>query len=349
MKKAVKLFLVMGLLACLAGPAMLFAGPGAESTETGSFDIGIFVPGVVAGSPLYEQLVSGAERAAADAGNATVKVLEGGFNQGEWEEKLMSLAATMEYELILTSNGAMPFVAMPVAEAFPDQKFLIVDAIFEGHPQMHTLLYNQFEQGAMGGFLGALVSTSAMDGANPALKIGLIAGQEYPAMNDMIVPGYEYGAKQVNKGFEVDFRVLGNWYDANKAGELANSMFDAGVDVILTACGGANQGVITAAQDRGKYVLYFDDENYGLAPGTIVGCSVLMQDRAVYEQVTAAIAGDVEWGAAEIVDVAGGYVGFVDDHPLYVDAVSKEVRDMMAGVLADVRAGKIALEVPKFW
>ncbi|MCK5155710.1 MAG: BMP family ABC transporter substrate-binding protein, partial [Spirochaetales bacterium] len=183
------------ILAYFLFPASLFAAGGVEEEiikEQIPFDIAVFIPGVVAGSAVYEQLVSGAERAAAEYDNAAVKVLEGGFNQGEWEEKVMSLAATGEYELIVSGNGAMPYVAMPVAEAFPDQKFLILDSIIE-HPQMHTILYNQIEQGYMIGYLAGLITKSAMTSANSDLKIGMIAGQEYPAMNIMIQPGYEMG------------------------------------------------------------------------------------------------------------------------------------------------------------
>jgi simple sugar transport system substrate-binding protein len=313
------------------------------------FDIGVFVPGVVAGSPLYELLVAGAEKAAADYEHVSLKVIEGGFNQAEWEEKVMSMAATMEYELILTSNGAMPYVCMPVAEAFTDQKFLIVDAILPDHPQMATVLYNQVEQAFFVGYLGGLITKSGMSGATPDLKVGMIAGQQYPAMDQMIVPGFEMGAKAVDAGITNDFRVLGNWYDANKAAELANSMIDAGVDVIAVAAGGANQGVIKAAQERGKYVLYLDDDHYALAPGTIVGCAALMQDRAVYEKVKEAVEGTIRWGEAVILHTRDGYVDFVDTNPMYEQAVSEDVRAEMEKMLDDMRSGKVALEVPKFW
>ena len=369
MKKNGKILVVLLVLFCLLSPALVFGGgkqekpepasspmaekpaeePMEEAKPMGPVDIGIFVPGVVAGSPLYEQMVAGAEMVAAEHSNVTVKVLEGGFNQGEWEEKLMSLAATMEYELILSGNGAMPFVAMPVAEAFPDQKFLIVDSIITGHPQMHTLLYNQVEQAYMVGYLGGLVTKSKMSGATPDLKIGVIVGQQYPAMDEMIIPGYKMGAKAVDPGIEVDFRVLGNWYDANKAGELANSMMDAGVDVIMTACGGANQGVIAAAQARGTYVLYFDDEHYDLAPGTIVGCAALDQKRAVYEKLNEYLDSGLPWGEAVIVGVAEGYVQFADKNDLYKSTASESVRMEMAKMLEQMRNGSLKLEVPKFW
>jgi basic membrane lipoprotein Med (substrate-binding protein (PBP1-ABC) superfamily) len=275
--------------------------------------------------------------------------LDCGFNQAEWEDKVMSMAATGEYDLILTSNGAMPWVCLPVAEAFPNEKFLIVDAILPDNPQMVTVLYNQVEQAYVVGYLGGLITKSDMSGATPDLKIGMIVGQQYPAMDQMIVPGYEKGAKAVDAGITVDFRVLGNWYDANKAAELAKSMMDAGVDVIMTVAGGANQGVIKAAQERGRYVLYLDDDNYALAPGTIVGCAALKQDRAVYEKLKEAVEGTIKWGEAVILNMRDGYVDFVDTNPLYEQSVSEDVRADMKKMLDDMRSGRVSFEVPKFW
>ena len=324
------------------------------SAMVAAYDIAIFVPGVVAGSPLYEDMVAGVEKVAAENDDVTVKILEAGFDQSTWEEQMVSLAATEEYELIVSSNGAMPFVSLPAAEAFPNQKFLFVDSIIAGNPQMYSVLYNQVEQGAVLGYLAGLVTTSDMEGATPELKVGFIGGQEYEALNSMIVPGYELGAKLANPGIEVDFRVIGNWYDANKAGELANSMIDAGVDVIATACGGANQGVIQVCQERGKYVLYLDKDDYDLAPGTIIGCSALGQEDAVYENVKAAIAGELVWGEYEILGISDGYVEFVDTNILYETAVSTEVFNAMKVLLLDLRGSgdtwlKAQMVVPEYW
>jgi riboflavin transport system substrate-binding protein len=303
---------------------------------------------------LYEQLVAGVQQVAAENPDVTMKVVEAGFDQSTWEQKMVSLAATEEYDLIVSSNGSMPFVAMSAADAFPDQKFLIFDAVISGNPQMYTVLYNQVEQAAAMGYLAGLVTTSDMAGANADLKVGFIAGQQYEAMDNMLVPGYELGAQLANPGISVDFRVLGNWYDANKAAELANSMIDAGVDVIMTACGGANQGVIQAAQDRGKYVLYADDEHYDLAPGTIVGCGVIKQQEVVYQRVKDAIAGDIEWGNYEILGISDGYVDFPDANPLYISSVSDAVRNKMQVLLDDLRSSyetwlKAQMIVPEYW
>jgi len=330
-------------------PGLAFAAGETEApaAEAKPFNIAVFVPGVVAGSPLYEQMVEGTEKAAAERPNVTVKVLEAGFNQAEWEEKMTSLAATGEYDVIVTSNPAMPFVSMPVAEKFPDQKWLNLDGYLDGHPQFATLLYNQMEMTYMDGYLGALVSTSGMSGANKELKAGMVVAQEYPALTKLMKPGFEMGLKAVNPGFTLDYRVIGNWYDANKAADLANSMIDAGADVILTIAGGANQGVIKACQGRGKYVLFVDVNDYKAAPGTILGCAVLNQTRAAYERVKMAIEGTLEYGKAEIVHTKDGYVDFADADPLYTNNVPADIRAKMGELVKKMRSGEFHLEPPQ--
>jgi basic membrane lipoprotein Med (substrate-binding protein (PBP1-ABC) superfamily) len=338
MKRILTLALIAAL--CLAVPLAVFA-------QAKPFKIGVYVPGVVAGSPLYEQMVAGCEKALKEFPNASMKVIEAGFNQGEWQEKMTSLAATGEYDLILSSNGAMPFICAETAKAFPKQKFLVVDSYLAGNPQIATLLYNQVEQGYLVGYLGGLVTKSKMPGANADLKAGAMVGQQYPAMDKMIIPGFEQGLKAVDPKITLDVRVLGNWYDANKAADLTNSLIDAGADVIMTACGGANEGVIKAAKARGKYVFYFDANEYKIAPGTIIGCAVLNQEKAVYERVKLAIQGKLAYGKAEIVNAKDGYVDLADNDPLYINNVAADVRQKMADVTKKIRTGALALQVPQ--
>jgi simple sugar transport system substrate-binding protein len=334
-------------MTCILAVALGLGLAAGAFAQTKSVNMAIFVPGVVAGSPLYEQLVSGAQMAAKENPGLSLKVIEGGFNQAEWGEKVMSLAATESYQYILTSNPSMPFVCLEVAKAFPKQKFINMDAYLKGNPQFYTALYNQVEQAYMCGYIGGLVTKSKMKGANNDLKVGMIVAQEYPALLKMMKPGYEQGLKAVDAGITVDYRVIGNWYDANKAGDLAKSMMDSGVDVILTIAGGANQGVIKAAQARGKYVLYFDSNEYKLAPGTIIGCGILRQEKAVYEVVKKALAGTLPFGAADILSARDGYVDFVDNDPLYLSTIPQDLRDKMASVIKSIRTGALKLEVPQ--
>jgi riboflavin transport system substrate-binding protein len=309
--------------------------------------LAIYVPGVAAGSPLYEQMVSGAQKAAAEFPNLIVKVVEGGFNQAEWPEKVTSLAATGTYDYILTSNPSMPAICADVGKSFPNQKFIVMDGYLAGNPQFYTVMYNQVEQGYFAGFLAGLITKSKMKGATPDLKVGAIVAQEYPALTKEMIPGYQQGFQAVDPKITLDYRIVGNWYDANKGADLANSMMDAGVDVILAIAGGAGQGIIKAAQQRGRYVVYFDSNQYKIAPGTIVGCATLDQERAVYEALKKALQGTLAFGTADVVDAKSGYVDFADKDPLYLSNVPADVRAKMADLMKKFRSGAMKLPVPE--
>ncbi len=326
-------------------PTLVFAS-GSEEQRDDVFRVGVFVPaGAVEGSPTYEMLVEGATRAVEDLETAEIKVVEGGFNQALWEEGLAGMAAGGEYDLLVTSNPSMPALAAAVAERFPGQRFLVMDGYLEGNRQIHTVLYNQREQAFLVGYFAGLVTTGNMEFSNPDLRVGLLAGQEYPIMNDVILPSFQMGARSINKNIEVDFRVLGNWNDAAKAGELATSMIDRGVDVILTIAGTGNQGVVGAARSRGAYVLWFDSAGYALAPRFIIGSAVVRQDQATYERVASAIRGELAFGEAEILGVREGFVDFADEDPLYELHVPQSIRNEMADLVARMQSGELHLDM----
>ena len=334
-------------IVCIVLSVFFACGGGNEKPEA-EFSIAVFVPGVVSGSPTYEMLVAGVERAVAERKKASVKVVEGGFNQGEWADGVTSLAATGSYDLIVTSNPALPRICQRVASQFPEQKFLVLDGHLEGNPNIYTFLYNQMEQAYMIGHMGGLITTSSLPGATADLSVGLIAGQEYPIMNSVIRVGYEMGLSSVDQNISLDFRIVGNWYDAAKGAELAASMFDSGVDVILAIAGGANQGVLSEAKKRGRYVLWYDSNGYALAPGTVLGSSALKQDLAAYEKTLLAIDGKLSYGTAEIRGVREGYVEFVQDDDLYLKHVPESLRKRQKLAVDELKSGRTSFVMPVF-
>jgi len=328
--------------------APLFAD-GKKDRTSKQIRIAVFVPGVVSGSPVYEMLANGVSKAAADAnasGNkVSVQIVEAGTRQADWGTKLTALVASGDYDLIVSSNPAIPEIIAPVSAQFPKQEFLVFDAYASGNPRVTTFRYNQREQAYLSGYMAALVSSSKMKYANAAKRIGLVAGQEYPAMNGIILPAYLEGAKAVDPAFEVDFRVVGNWYDASKGAELARAMKVAGCDVILPIAGGANQGVIAAAKDSGFYVAWFDDNGYAKAPGYVVSSSIMAQERLAREKTLAWIDGSLVAGVPSTLGIKEGYVSFVSDDPLYAETVPKALRDREAAIVAKLASGELALPV----
>jgi len=318
----------------------------AESAASQNLSVLVYITGMIAGSPPYELLAAGAEGFAASHEGVTVKVYEAGFNQAEWEEQLTSLVASGEYNLVLGSNPSLPEICANVGKKFPNQKFIITDAQYTGNHQISTYLYNQYEQSLYLGYLAGLITTSNMPHANAAKKLGFIAAQEYPLLNRHIVPGFLAGAKMADPAIELDFRIIGNWFDANKAAELARSMIDSGVDVFASIAGGAAQGMIKTAGEKGAYVVFHNTNEYKTAPGVIVGCGIMEQKKLVEEILADVLAGKIAWGTAKTVGVREGYLGFAADDPGYTGYLPENIRAKFNTFMANMKAGKVAYTLP---
>ena len=306
----------------------------------------VFIPGVVAGSPTYEMLVEGAQEFAGENEGVEIRVYEAGFNQAQWEEQLMALVATGRYDLVLSSNPALPEIAVNVARLFPAQKFIITDASYSGNPQIMTYMFNQFEQGLFLGYLAGLVTTSDMPHVNASRRIGFIAAQEFPLLSRHMVPGFIEGARLVDPTIELDFRVIGNWFDAGAASELAQGMINAGVDVFTSIAGGATQGLMHAIRDRGAYVVFFNSNEYHQAPGLVVGSGILRQKELTMEVLRNFVEGNTNFGTSTTVGVREGYIDFIFDDPGFRDHVPAEIQQRLAAFMDDFRSGRIEFTVP---
>ena len=328
-------------LIILSGIFMLFTA--CTSQKKSAKSVAVFVPGVVSGSPVYEMLVEGAN-AAVDSYNsgvdenakAQIFVLEAGTNQAEWGNKILALTSEQKYDLIISSNPSLPELILPVIEQFPSQKYIVLDAELSGNANMYTVCYNQYEQAYLTGFIGGLMSKSH--------KLGLVAAQEYPVMNNIIAPYFEKGAQAAAAGSTMDFRVVGNWYDGNKGAQIADALIAKGVDVILPICGGASQGVINSAKNAGIYITWFDNNGFDKAPGTIISSSVMKQKEMAQIAVSDYLTGKTAWGKADMVGIKEGFVDFVQDDPNYINTVPADVRAKMSDLIQNIKTGKLTIK-----
>ncbi|MCX7025877.1 MAG: BMP family ABC transporter substrate-binding protein [Spirochaetes bacterium] len=301
--------------------------------------IAVFVPGVVSGSPVYEMLVEGTKRAAASRESLELKIIEAGFNQAEWYGKLNDLAASGSFDLIVTSNPAMPELCAKVSVDYPAVRFIVADAYLKDNTAIHTVLYNQLEQGYLVGYLAGLLTVQNVTASKQAKRAGIVIAQTYPTLDRMILPGFEAGLKAVDPGISLETRLIGNWFDANRAAELARALYESGVSVILPIAGGAGQGVIAAARERGGSVVWFDGAGYIHGPDVVVGCAIIRQDMLVEARVKSALSGDASiYGRADIVAAKDGFVDFDFEGEGY-KALPEAIRSKFEVAVAELKKG----------
>jgi len=296
----------------------------------------VFITGVIAGSPTYEMMADGALDFEKSHSNVSVKIYEAGMNQSQWEQQLGEMVSSGDYDLVIGSNPSLPEICANVGKNFPNQKFIIADAEYEGNPQIRTYNYNQYEQSYFLGYLAGLVTTSNMPYANAQKKIGFIAAQEYPLLTKQMVPGFLEGARKADHEIELDFRVIGSWADANKASELASAMMSAGVDVFTSIAGGAAQGLVKTATDNKAYMVWYNTNAYKTAPGLIVGCGIMEQKKLVNEILENVLADKIQYGINETIGVKEGYLNFIYDDPGYKD-LPADIREKFEKFMKDLQ------------
>lgn len=299
--------------------------------------IAVFIPGIMADSATYAKLAAGVEKAVNEYNESNpegekvrLTVIEAGTTQSEWQPKLTALASSKKYGVIISSNPSLPELCTPIAKDFPEQKFILLDAFCEGNSQIYSVSYDQRQQAYISGYMAGLVSESK--------KLGLIAAQEYPIMNEIFRPYYLKGAQDADKNCTVSFRLVGNWYDATKGAELAKALVSSGVDVILPIAGGANQGVIASCVENGAKLVWFDENGFDKAPGTILGCTQIHQDKAGYETARDYLAGKIKFGECRVIGtIADGFTEFITENENYQKYNSEETKSKMAVLIERIR------------
>jgi len=294
----------------------------------------VFITGVIAGSPTYEMMADGALEFEKRHSNVSVKIYEAGMNQSQWGQQLGEMVAGGDYDVVIGSNPSLPEICANVAKNFPKQKFVIVDAEYEGNQQIRTYNYNQREQSYFLGYLAGLITTSDLPYANSQKRIGFIAAQEYPLLTKQMVPGFLEGARRVDPDIELDFRVIGSWSDANKAAELASAMMESGVDVFTSIAGGAAQGLVKTAVEKQAYLVWYNTNAYKMAPGFIVGCGFMEQKKLIIEILENVLADKIQYGISETIGVKEGYLNFIYDDPGYKD-LPEDIRDKFEKFMKD--------------
>ena len=310
--------------------------------------LGVFIPGQLGDSPPYDHLAEAAEKfALRNDGLELVRIFEAGFDQSQWPEMLLTFAASGAYDVIYTSNESMGPLCVEVLEQVPNVKFIVNDAYVLGVDGLYTTFFNNTQQAFLFGYMMALISTSEMENVNADKKVGLVFGQHYVMMDDMIIPGMEQGAQYLDPEFELVTAMLGNWYDAGKAAQLADSMAEQGVDVYGSICGSGNAGVLSSAVNNGLYVLWYDSDGFDKAPGTVVASFIKDNAAATTRNLERLLEGTLPWGEAEILGAEEGYIYVPVRAGAYVRSVPEAVRDQFQLVYDQVVSGEIDISVPQ--
>ena len=159
--------------------------------------------------------------------------------------------------------------------------------------------------------------------------------------------GFEAGTKAVNPEIELIVNYVGvtpkAFDNPAKGRELALTQYNKGADVILAAAGASGLGVLEAAKETKKFVIWVDSNGNKLIPGQVLTSIIKGVELSVYQMIENVVTGTFSGGLKNYGLKEGGVEYVVDEHnkDLLSEDILKKVEDFKAKIIA----GEI--DVPK--
>ncbi len=276
----------------------------------------------------------GLEQAQKELG-ITFKEYEPKDATAEAKDALTQFAETGEFEVIIGVGFTMKDSVTAVAEAFPDQKFAIIDEEVN-LPNVVSLKFKEHEGSFLVGSLAAMMSKTG--------TIGFVGAIESPVIQKFHA-GYEQGAKYVNPNIKIVSVYLGGanaFNDPASAKTKTETLIQQKADVVYHAAGASGAGVFQAAKEKNVYAIGVDSNQDSIVPGLILTSMMKYVDVAVFDTVKAALDGKFESKVQELGIKENG-VG-TTDFEFTKDKIGEENIKKLEQIKQEIKDGKVVVK-----
>ena len=325
------LFLAFGLFlicGCEAIQDVILTEPPSE-IDAAPLRVTMIYPSDCVGSAAYCTAFHIGVRGAAEELGIILTEVNGMENDPVATEMLLRDAA-QNSELVLTAGYQMGDVLARVAPEFPDVKFAIFDVVLD-IPNVASVNYKSNEGSFLVGAIAALKSESN--------KIGYIGGADVPLLQEFEA-GYVAGIHTVNPDADITVEYISKdatgFGQPEKAKELALAQYANGIDVIYVAAGGSGQGVLEAAQEQQKFIIWVDSNGNHLAPGIVLTSMTKEIPASVQRIIRETAEGNFMAGIRYFGLEDGEFSYAVDEHnqSLLSDDIIATVESLKAKIIA---------------
>ncbi len=238
--------------------------------------------------------------------------------------------ARLKYDLIIGVGFLFQEPMSRVAAEFPNIKFAVVDVEAKG-ANIASLVFKAHEGTYLVGAIAALKTRTN--------QIGFIGGMNIPLLHSFEA-GYRAGAKAINPEVKVYADYAGvtpqAFSDPAKGKELALAQYNKGADVILAAAGSTSLGILEAAKEKKKYIIWVDANGNHLAPGLVLTSMIKGVEFSVYQTIRSVVDGNFT-GGTKVYGLKEGGVEYIvdnDNRELLPAEILKRVEALKEKIIA---------------
>ncbi|MBW3631769.1 MAG: BMP family ABC transporter substrate-binding protein [Chloroflexi bacterium] len=217
-----------------------------------------------------------------------------------------------------------------VANQYPDDNFLLIDAVSEA-PNVQGVLFREQEGAFLSGVLAGLMTESN--------QLGVVGGIKIPPVVRYAV-GFEAGARSVNPDVEVVVAYADTFSDPALGKELTLAQYNQGVDIAFPVAGLTGVGSFDAAKELGEgyWVIAADTDQSQLGAEHQLAVSEKGVDTALFQAAQQVVEGTFE-GGEQSLGLAEDGVGLGNPH----ESVPQEVLDIVAAYEQAIIDGTITV------
>jgi len=253
------------LAACGGTPAATQApasqAPATEASSTGfqipditegKFNVAVVLIGFHADGGWSQAHVEGAQWMSKQDSNIAVQYVEL-VNPGPDAESVMRSLARKGFDFIVGTTFEYGPTMESLAEEFPNIAWLHVSG-YRSNGKNYGNLFGAIEDMK---YLAGMVA-GARAKADNNTKLGYVAPWPLPEVI-RLGNAFMLGVKQTCSECTMEVRWINTWYDPDKEKQAAQSLLDAGVDIVLI--GSDTSGPLVAAANAGKWAFTYDYVN----------------------------------------------------------------------------------------
>ncbi|MCG8481175.1 MAG: BMP family ABC transporter substrate-binding protein, partial [Spirochaetales bacterium] len=294
----------------------------------------------------------GMERAIEEFG-IVGRTVEGGWDPANWQPDIAQLAEG-DWDIVIAGTWQLAQYVGDIAPDHPDKMFITYDTAVDfsggGLDNVYSILYSQNEGSFLAGALAALLTQeTSLEGVNEERVVGFIGGQDIPVINDFRV-GFEQGARAIDPEVRVLATYVGSFNDPARGKELALAQIEQGADFVFGVASESSLGVIEAAQERGRYAIGVDSDQYELLRETddaqaraIVTSMMKNVDNSIHRAIRLHLAGELPYGEAEVLGLSEGGVGLARNDN-FARLVPSEIAARVEELAGRIESGEIRVE-----
>ena len=299
----------------------------------GKFNVAVVLIGFHADGGWSQAHLEGAQWMTSQDPNIAVQYVEL-VNPGPDAESVMRSLARKGFDFIIGTTFEYGPTMEALAEEFPDIAWLHVSG-YRSNGKNYGNLFGAMEDMK---YLAGMVA-GARAKADNNTKLGYVAPWPLPEVI-RLGNAFMLGVKQTCAECTMEVRWINTWYDPDKEKQAAQSLLDAGVDIVLI--GSDTPGPLVAAANAKKWAFTYDYVNScSPAPENCLG-TPYWNWGPVYLDIVKQIQAGTWKPGNDYRDADSGIVGFYGfmegQNPQ--PGVPTEVVDQVKAKLADMLAGK---------